>query len=102
MLLGILSTVLAFQIGAPAPLPREGVPLALEIRHRRHGHPSPQSQSGGYFPLEYGNGRPPVPCGDGADLDIRDGLCYPTGTVPRRWQQGRLRYQRRDGYYVLE
>jgi hypothetical protein len=27
-----------------------------------------------------------VPCGDGADVDIRDGRCYPTGTVPRRFQ----------------
>jgi hypothetical protein len=101
MLLGILSAVLAFQVGAPAPLPSEGMPSVLEIRHHRD-QPSPQSQSGGYFPLQYGSGRPPETCGDGADLDIRDGLCYPTGTVPRRWQQGRLRYQRGDGYYVLE
>lgn len=35
----------------------------------------------------YESGRYPVPCrGDGVDLDIRDGRCYPTGTVPRRFQ----------------
>jgi hypothetical protein len=34
----------------------------------------------------YRGGRYPVPCGDGADVDIRDGRCYPTGTVPRRFQ----------------
>ena len=34
----------------------------------------------------------------GADTDIRDGLCYQTGTVPRRFQQGRQGYHtRRNG-----
>src|SRR5262245_9997710 len=33
--------------------------------------------------------RRPVRCGDGADRDIRDGRCYPTGTVPERFQAGR-------------
>ena len=35
----------------------------------------------GHYPLEYGGGRRPVPCGHGADIDIRDGLCYPNGAV---------------------
>lgn len=40
---------------------------------------------GGYRRYRYG--RYPVPCGgDGVDLDLRDGRCYPTGTVPRRFQ----------------
>jgi hypothetical protein len=58
MLLGILSTVLAFQVGAPAPLPSEGVPLVLEIRHHRD-QPSPQSQSSGVFPIAVWQ-RPPA------------------------------------------
>jgi hypothetical protein len=37
-----------------------------------------------------GYGRYPVPCGHGADLDIRDGLCYPNGMVPPQFQQGRV------------
>ena len=46
----------------------------------------------------YGGGRHPVPCGNGADVDIRDGRCYPTGTVPNRYQQGRQGYGN-EGYY---
>jgi hypothetical protein len=53
----------------------------------------PQFQSGRYYPLKYGGGRQPVPCGTGADLDIRDGFCYPTGTVPRRFQAARQRHR---------
>jgi hypothetical protein len=40
----------------------------------------------------YGAGRYPVPCGNGADLDVRDGMCYPNGTVPLRFQSGRQQY----------
>lgn len=46
----------------------------------------------------YAGERGPVPCGNGADVDSRDGQCYPTGTVPRRFQaarQGERRYYRR-------
>jgi hypothetical protein len=53
---------------------------------------------GGYS----GGGRYPVPCGDGADIDTRDGRCYPNGTVPYRYQQGRQGYyydRPRRGYY---
>ena len=62
----------------------------------------PRFQSGRYYPLEYGGGRRPVPCGHGADRDIRDGLCYPTGAVPRQYQEGRPGYHyRRNGYYEM-
>ena len=54
----------------------------------------------GYGGREYygdRSGRYAVPCGgDGVDLDIRDGRCYPTGTVPRQFQN-RPQYYRR-GY----
>jgi hypothetical protein len=40
----------------------------------------------------YGAGSYPVPCGNGADLDVRDGMCYPNGTVPLRFQSGRQQY----------
>ena len=67
-----------------------------------NGMVPPRFQSGRYYPLEYGGGRRPVPCGHGADRDIRDGLCYPTGTVPRPYQEGRTGYHyRRTGYYEM-
>lgn len=51
---------------------------------------------------QYHGGRYPVPCGGhGVDLDIRDGRCYPTGMVPRQFQN-RPEYQYggpRRGYY---
>ena len=40
--------------------------------------------------------RRPVPCGHGADVDVRDGRCYPTGTVPPQYQQGLQRYGYQD------
>jgi hypothetical protein len=43
----------------------------------------------------YGLRRRPVPCGDGADVDMRDGRCYPTGTVPRQFQNRPENYYRR-------
>jgi hypothetical protein len=46
-----------------------------------------------YYGGGYRGGRYPVPCDHGADLDIRDGLCYPTGTVPLQFQQGRRLYR---------
>lgn len=53
----------------------------------------------GYGGREYGDrgyrgGRYPVPCGNGADVDVRDGRCYPTGTVPRRFQNRPENYYR--------
>jgi hypothetical protein len=46
----------------------------------------------------YRGGRYPT-CGHGTDIDIRDRLCYPNGTVPLQFQQGRQRYYGGDGYY---
>ena len=43
----------------------------------------------------YGLRRRPVPCGDGADVDLRDGRCYPTGTVPLQYQDRPENYYRR-------
>jgi hypothetical protein len=40
-------------------------------------------------PAETVQYRRPVRCGHGADRDIRDGRCYPTGTVPPQFQAGR-------------
>ena len=66
----------------------------------RNGTVPPRFQSGRDDPLEYGDGRRPVRCGHRADIDIRDGLCYPTGTVPRQYQEGRPGYHyRRNGYF---
>ncbi len=92
MLLKIAAVALALQVVAPDLLLRESSPSAQEVRYRR--------QADRYFPLEYGGGRRPVPCGHGADIDIRDGLCYPNGAVPRRWQQADRRWVRRGGYYA--
>jgi len=89
MFASIAGVAVALQLGIPTQPQNEGIPLAREslaqevlahgilaqeIRYRRHG-------------------RPP-PCGDGYDLDERDGKCYPNGSVPPRFQSGR--------YYPLE
>ena len=85
MFASIAGVALALQLGAPAHPLDEGISsiqeiltqerlaqegLAQEIRYRRHG-------------------RPP-PCGHGYDLDERDDKCYPNGTVPPRFQSGRI------------
>jgi hypothetical protein len=31
--------------------------------------------------------RPPIPCTEGADFDVRDSLCYPVGSVPKEFQR---------------
>jgi hypothetical protein len=77
MFVSIATVALALQVGVPALSPSESEPLVQQIQY-----------GGGSR-----GGRYPVRCGHGADVDARDGLCYPTGTVPRRFQQGR-RYQR--------
>ena len=55
--------------------------------------PEDQAAMQGYYQRGYAEPRPyygtrrrPVPCTDGADLDTRDGLCYPNGTVPDQFQ----------------
>lgn len=60
----------------------------------------PQYDPPGYYEepqpyRPYGLWRRPVPCGDGADVDIRDGRCYPTGTVRRQFQNRPENYYRR-------
>jgi hypothetical protein len=113
MLMSFAAAVIGLQLGAP--LPSEMIPL-IQVQQCGNGYDidiygrcfpngviPPQYQAarqgyGGY----YRGGRQPVPCGDGADIDVRDGLCYPTGTVPYRYQQGRQGYyydRPRRGYY---
>jgi hypothetical protein len=70
---------------------------ARQYRRYHHG-------DGYYGDGYYGGGRYPVRCGHGADLDIRDGQCYPNGTVPPQFQAGRQRhygggYEGRRYYY---
>jgi hypothetical protein len=59
----------------------------------QYGEPQYYDESGPYQP--YGMRRRPVPCGNGADVDLRDGRCYPTGTVPRQFQNRPEYYDRR-------
>jgi hypothetical protein len=73
MFASIAGVALALQFGVPAR-PNENIPWVREIRYRRHGHAPP--------------------CDHGYDHDERDGKCYPSGTVPLRFQSG--------GYYPLE
>jgi hypothetical protein len=60
---------------------------------RQYGQPQYDGEPEPY--RSYGMRRRPVPCTDGADLDIRDGRCYPTGTVPRQFQNRPENYYRR-------
>ena len=72
-------------------------PQDQEARQRyyqpQYGGPQYYDESQPYRP--YGLRRRPVPCGDGADVDMRDGRCYPTGTVPRQFQDRPGDYYRR-------
>jgi hypothetical protein len=65
----------------------------------RRGYYQPQYGEPQYYDdppyRPYGMRRRPVPCTDGADLDTRDGRCYPTGTVPRQYQNRPENYYRR-------
>jgi hypothetical protein len=73
MFVSIAALAIALQ-GTPVLAPQRPSPLLHQIRYRRHGHPPP--------------------CGDGYDLDERDGMCYRNGMVPPQYQSGR--------YYPLE
>jgi hypothetical protein len=107
------AAVLAAQIVTPStPAPSMSLPLIkvqscpdgydADLRGRCYptGTVPPQFQAArqGYQGDEggrYGGG-----CGDGYDLDIRDGRCHPNGTVPYRYQQGRQYYHHhRHRYY---
>lgn len=68
-------------------------PQEQEARQRRH---RPRFGGPEYYdetPYQSYARRRPVPCGHGADLDIRDGRCYPNGAVPRNFQN------RPENYY---
>ncbi|MDB5606301.1 MAG: hypothetical protein JWP25_3201 [Bradyrhizobium sp.] len=69
MFMSVVAAAFAVQLGAPAVLQRQSDPLLLQSQYRRYGHPQP--------------------CGDGYDVDVRDGWCYPNGMVPPRFQAGR-------------
>ena len=69
MFASMASLALALQLGGAAHPLNDSLPLVQEIRDRRQG-------------------RPP-PCGNGYDLDERDGKCYPNGAVPPQFQSGR-------------
>jgi len=71
MIFGFTAIALAAQL---AVLPAEiaGHELRQEAQYRAYGHPPP--------------------CGNGFDLDARDGMCYPNGMVPPQFQTGRRYY----------
>lgn len=72
-------------------LPREDQSAYQHYYRRGYGDPG----YGGDPEYDGRYGRYPVPCGGhGVDLDIRDGRCYPTGTVPRRFQNRPQNYGR--------
>lgn len=105
----VSAAVIALQLAAP--LPSNTAPL-IQVQQCGDGYdvdiygrcfpngvipPQYQAARRGYY-----YGRRPVPCGDGADVDIRDGRCYPTGTVPLRYQNRPQNYyydRPRRGYY---
>ena len=106
MLLTLAAAAIAAHLGA-APLAESspvrqvqycgnGYDIDIHGRCYPNGVIPPQYQAarryggGGY----YGGGRYPVPCGNGADVDIRDGRCYPNGTVPPRFQNRPRYYDR--------
>ena len=100
-------TAIALQLGTSSPLLRAPAPL-IQVQQCGNGYDIDiygRCFPNGVIPPQYqaarqgyGSGRYPVPCGNGADVDTRDGRCYPNGTVPYRYQQGR-QYYGNDGYY---
>jgi hypothetical protein len=108
MILTIAAAAIAAHLGSASPgesnLVRQvqycgnGYDLDIHGRCYPNGVIPPQYQAArqGRTYGRYGGHGGPVPCGNGADVDIRDGQCYPNGTVPWRYQQGR-QYQR--SYY---
>lgn len=87
MILGLTAISLAAQLTIRPPESAGNAPLQQdamrqEIQYRAYGHPPP--------------------CGDGYDLDSRDGYCYPNGMVPPQFQPGRRYYgQQRYGRYPV-
>ena len=64
-------------------------------QHQYQQYPEPQYREYGRPRRDdYGyQVRRPVRCGNGADLDVRDGLCYPNGQVPPQFQNRPQRYR---------
>ena len=104
---GPQSSIQQAQYGVPRHPPPCGDGWDLSARDGLcypNGALPPEEQAGrlyprrGYYGEGYGygrRGRYAVPCGgDGVDLDVRDGRCYPTGTVPRRFQDRPENYYR--------
>jgi hypothetical protein len=71
MIFGLTAIALAAQL-AVRPAEIAGHELRQETQYRAYGHPPP--------------------CGNGFDLDARDGMCYPNGMVPPQFQTGRRYY----------
>ena len=102
----LAGAVLALQLGMPA-IHQNQVPELIPVQNCGNGYdvdiygrcfpngviPPQYQASRQYHGSRYYGGRHPVPCGNGADLDVRDGRCYPTGTVPRRYQNLRRHYR---------
>ena len=95
MLFNIAAVVLAMQVVSQATPPNKSKPSVQEIQYRvqcilRHvvivGTSAPGMECAIQAVTSY-----PIPCGHGADVDIRDGQCYPNGTVPPQFQEGRQR-----------
>ncbi|MGY3550798.1 hypothetical protein ACVWZ4_006160 [Bradyrhizobium sp. USDA 4472] len=116
------AAILAVQLGTPAAIQSEPPAIqnhapivqvgycgnGYDIDIYGHCYPNgvipPQYQAARRYGRHgrYGAYAGPVPCGNGADIDSRDGQCYPTGTVPPQFQQGRQGYyygRQRRGYY---
>jgi hypothetical protein len=112
MLMSVTAAAIAI-LGASSHLVQDTTPPLIQVQGCADGYdldihgrcfpqgvitPQYQAAPQGDGGNGYGGGRHPVPCGNGADVDSRDGQCYPTGTVPNRYQQGR-QYYGNDGYY---
>lgn len=71
MIFGLTAMAIAAQLAARPP-EIGGSERRRQVQYRAYGHPPP--------------------CGNGFDLDSRDGLCYPNGMVPPQFQPGRRYY----------
>jgi hypothetical protein len=110
MLMSVAAAVIGLQLGALSHMQGATTPL-IQVQQCGNGYdldihgrcfpngvipPRYQASRQGRY---YGGGRYPIPCGNGADLDTRDGQCYPTGTVPPQFQEGRQQYYGDDEGY---
>jgi hypothetical protein len=82
---------LCYPNGALAPQDQAARQRYRGQRYEERGYGGREYYGGGegYGDRGYRGGRYPVRCGHGADLDVRDGQCYPNGTVPPQFQSGR-------------